>query len=154
MSESGRFPAPRAPVLVVAAALIDENRRVLLQRRPLHRQHGGLWEFPGGKVEAGEGARGALVRELAEELGLHVVQGDLFEIGFAAADPGDHGAGLVLLLFGCRRWRGIPVAEPGAALAWPAAAELADFAMPPLDVPLARALVSRLAADDMVQSAG
>jgi len=129
---------------VVALALIDAGGRVLMQQRPVHRAHGGLWEFPGGKVEPGEGPCAALVREIDEELGLVVAPGDLFPISFAANEPasGEQAGArpLVLLLYGCRLWQGTPVCEPGAALVWAAPEDLAALAMPPLDVPLLAAL--------------
>lgn len=126
---------------VVALALIDSAGDVLVQQRPAHKAHGGLWEFPGGKVEAGEGLCTALIREIEEELGLTLAEGDLFPINFAARGPADGERPLVLLLYGCRHWQGTPSCEPGAALAWTAVAELAGLAMPPLDVPLATALL-------------
>jgi 8-oxo-dGTP diphosphatase len=129
---------------VVALALIDEAGCVLMQRRPEHRAHGGLWEFPGGKVELGEGPCAALVREIDEELGLVIAIKDLFPISFAAREPTGSDSlderPLVLLLYGCRRWEGTPACEPGAALVWAVPAELATLAMPPLDVPLLAAL--------------
>lgn len=130
---------------VVALALMEDAGRVLMQQRPAHRAHGGLWEFPGGKVEQGEGPRAALVREIDEELGIVIQPGDLYPIGFAAREP-DGAADalerpLVLLLYGCRHWQGTPVCEPGAALLWADPASLAALAMPPLDVPLAAALI-------------
>ncbi len=125
---------------VVALALLDGAGRVLMQRRPEARAHGGLWEFPGGKVEAGEGAAAALVREIAEELSITIEEADLAPLTFAAS-PGDEKARpLVLLLYTCRRWQGEPVPEPGAELEWLHPEALGALAMPPLDVPLAAAL--------------
>lgn len=128
---------------VSAMALIDPAGRVLMQRRPENRAHGGLWEFPGGKLEAGEGPAEALVREIAEELGIAIREADLTPVSFAASE----GAGrrpLVLLLYACRRWEGDPVAEPGAALQWTSIDQFSALAMPPLDVPLAAALTAFL----------
>lgn len=125
---------------VVALALLDDEGRVLMQRRPAARAHGGLWEFPGGKVEAGEGPVTALVREIAEELAITIAAADLVPLTFAAS-PADEGTRpLVLLLYTCRRWQGEPVPEPGAELAWVETEALEALAMPPLDVPLAAAL--------------
>ena len=128
---------------VVALALIDDVGRVLMQRRPAHRTHGGLWEFPGGKVEPGEGPRAALVREIQEELGIVVALDELFPVNFAVHEP--TGSNPVqelplLLLYACRLWQGSPVCEPGAALVWDAPEALAALPMPPLDVPLLLAL--------------
>lgn len=127
------------PVVVVAAALIDSDGRVLMQRRPDGKQHGGLWEFPGGKVEPGEGPVAALVREIAEELALTIAPGDLQVVTFAASEGEGEGESraVVLLLYLCRVWQGVPVAEEGAAIAWADAAMLDRLPLPPLDVPLA-----------------
>ena len=127
---------------VVALALIDPAGRVLMQQRPVHRAHGGLWEFPGGKVEAGEGPSAALVREIDEELGLIVAPEDLFPISFAAREDQTGERPLVLLLYGCRQWQGTPACEPGAALVWASPEDLAALPMPPLDVPLLAALIA------------
>lgn len=144
-------------LLVVSVALVRKDGHVLMQRRPAHRQHGGLWEFPGGKVEPGEGPAAALVREIDEELGLALDPADLAPVAFAddgtGAGTGGGGAGMVLLLFVCRRWQGDPRAEPGAEIGWFAPADLAALAMPPLDVPLAAALVAR-AAGNVLPSQG
>ncbi len=126
-------------VCVVAVALIDGASRVLLQKRPLDRQHGGLWEFPGGKIERGEGLVTAAIREIGEELGLLLVAEDLFPVSFCASEP-DSPTQIVLMLFGCRRWQGDPVCEDGAALEWVDIDALTSRNMPPLDVPLAKAL--------------
>ncbi|WP_353226915.1 (deoxy)nucleoside triphosphate pyrophosphohydrolase [Novosphingobium sp.] len=123
-------------LLVVAAALVDATGRVLMQQRPAERDHGGLWEFPGGKLEPGEGPVAALVRELAEELAITVAPADCVALGFAANEGGPGTRPVVLLLYGCRTWRGDPVSDEGAALAWCRPARLPALAMPPLDVPL------------------
>ena len=121
---------------VAAVALIDENARVLLQQRCPDRQHGGLWEFPGGKLEAGETLVCGLLREVEEELGLVLDPADLSYLA-AAADPA---AGIVITLYTCRRWPGSPRCLDAAQLGWFAAADLAQLPMPPLDVPLATAV--------------
>jgi 8-oxo-dGTP diphosphatase len=129
------FEVPPA-LLVVAAALVDAQGRVLMQQRPQRREHGGLWEFPGGKIEPGEGPAAALIRELHEELAIVVAPEACVPLGFAATEAQGSARSVVLLLYGCRDWRGQPVSQEGAAWAWCDAASLALLAMPPLDVPL------------------
>jgi len=119
---------------VVAAALCDGEGRVLLQRRAAGRAMAGLWEFPGGKVEPGETPEAALARELEEELGLAVRPEALVPCAFASADNG--GRHMLLLLFTCRAWRGIPEALDAEALMWARPAEMRALAMPPADEPL------------------
>jgi len=127
---------------VVAVALVDRAGRVLVQRRPAGRQHAGLWEFPGGKVEPGETLAAAAVREIDEELGVVLHAASLEPVSFA--ESGGAGGGIVLMLFMARAWRGVPECRDADALAWVAPGALADLAMPPLDIPLSAALVRRL----------
>jgi 8-oxo-dGTP diphosphatase len=131
------------PLLVVAVAILDRDGRVLMQRRRQDAVHGGLWEFPGGKVEAGETAEMAALREIDEELGLSLDASELAPLTFAsgrAARPSDGSRGLVLLLYTCRRWQGEARCRAGEEIRWFAAEELRGLAMPPLDYPLADAL--------------
>ncbi len=121
---------------VVAAALLDGSGRVLMQQRRFSGRHGGLWEFPGGKVEPGETPAQALVRELGEELGITVDPGAIEPLTFAAL-PGDP---VVLMLYTCTRWGGEPVCLDGEAIGWFTLDQIFALPMPPLDVPLARAL--------------
>lgn len=134
-----------SPILVVAAALIDAQGRCLMQQRPVAKQHGGLWEFPGGKVEPGEAPADALARELAEELGIVVAPAALSPLSFAV-DADRPGAALVMLLYRCARWSGVPRALAADALRWDVPRALADLPMPPVDVPLLAALQQALAA--------
>jgi 8-oxo-dGTP diphosphatase len=128
--------------VVVAAALMNNDNCVLMQCRPAHKQHGGLWEFPGGKVDQGETTREAIVREIVEELGVTIDPANLFEISFAASERVSGKGSIVLLLYGCREWRGDPrCLEDGAAVAWYDIAAVQSLSMPPLDVPLAQALL-------------
>ncbi len=120
----------------------DAEGRYLLQRRPLRKQHGGLWEFPGGKVELGENPRDALVRELDEELAVKVRRDSLAPLAFAEEDPNEGRPGVVILLYKVGDWVGIPLAEEGAALGWFQLAEAAHLAMPPLDQDLLESLCS------------
>lgn len=126
--------ARRPLVMVAAGALIDGEGRILLSRRPAGKSMAGLWEFPGGKLHPGEPPQEALIRELAEELGIRVLPGCLAPVGFAShAYPTFH---LMMPLFACRRWRGEPVAREGQELAWVRPERLRDYPMPPADEPL------------------
>lgn len=121
-------------LLVSAVALIDSDGRVLLSQRPAGKSLAGLWEFPGGKVEAGETPEACLIRELHEELGIDTWTSCLAPLTFASHSyPDFH---LLMPLFVCRRWQGIPSPREGQTLAWVAAANLRDYPMPPADVPL------------------
>jgi len=129
-------------MIVVAAALVDGSGRILLQQRAPGRSMAGLWEFPGGKVEADELPEAALVRELAEELGISVAAGALTPACFASAPMcGRH---MILLLYLCREWRGEPRPLDASALKWLRPAEMVAAEMPPADRPLI-ALLSALA---------
>lgn len=119
---------------VVAAALVDGDRRVLVQQRAPGRAMAGLWEFPGGKVEEGELPEDALVRELEEELGVAVDPAALAPACFASAPLGERH--MLLLLYICRSWRGEPRPLDAAALRWLRPAEMRAIAMPPADEPL------------------
>ena len=107
-----------------------------MQKRRLSGAHGGLWEFPGGKIEALETPVTALVREITEELGLVLKAEALSPLTFAT-DPGQPH---VILLYTCRQWSGEPVCLDGEELGWFAPEALAGLAMPPLDIPLSRAV--------------
>ena len=121
-------------LLVAACALIDADGRVLLARRPQGRPLAGLWEFPGGKVEPGETPEGALIRELAEELGIEVTASSLAPLTFASYSyPGFH---LLMPLYLCREWSRTPTPREGQRLAWVRLLDLAEYPMPPADRPL------------------
>jgi 8-oxo-dGTP diphosphatase len=126
---------------VVAAALVDAEGRVLLQRRAPGRAMAGLWEFPGGKVEQGELPEAALVRELREELGIETDAAALAPACFASAPVG--GRHMILLLYLCRSWRGEPQPLDASALEWQAPADMTPADMPPADRPLI-AMLARL----------
>jgi 8-oxo-dGTP diphosphatase len=129
---------PTFTLTVVAAALVDPQGRVLLQQRAPGRAMAGLWEFPGGKVEAGERPEAALVRELREELGIDVEEAGLIPAAFASAD--NAGRHMLLLLYLGRDWQGVPQALDAAALKWLKPGEMIVGEMPPADVPLVAAL--------------
>lgn len=121
-------------LLVVAVALIDSEGRVLLAQRPEGKSLAGLWEFPGGKVEQGETPEAALIRELAEELGIETKSSCLAPLTFASHSYDDFH--LLMPLFACRRWTGIPTPQEGQNLAWVRARDLRNYPMPPADIPL------------------
>jgi len=121
-------------VLVSAVALIDPDGRVLLAQRPEGKSMAGLWEFPGGKVEAGETPEEALIRELHEELGIETWSSCLAPLTFASHAYEDFH--LLMPLFACRRWNGTPQSKEGQALKWVKAQDLKNFPMPPADIPL------------------
>ncbi|BBB09545.1 MULTISPECIES: (deoxy)nucleoside triphosphate pyrophosphohydrolase [Sphingopyxis] len=134
MSVASPGKPPKNDLVVVAAALVDRDGRLLVQQRPEGLSMAGLWEFPGGKVEPGETPEQALIRELAEELGIDVEQACLAPACFASDMLGDRH--LLLLLYVCRKWRGTPVAHHASALRWVRPVELHGLAMPPADKPL------------------
>lgn len=131
-------------VPVVAVALIRQDRRILMQKRRFQRVHGGLWEFPGGKLEPGESPESALIREIVEELGVKLDPAALVPVSFASdpALPPAPRQPHVILLYSCRRWHGEPMCLDAEELGWFTLAALAGLDMPPLDVPLAAALAA------------
>jgi 8-oxo-dGTP diphosphatase len=128
--------------LVVACALIDADKRVLLAQRPPGKAMAGLWEFPGGKLEPGERPETTLIRELQEEIGITVAEPCLAPLTFAShAYETFH---LLMPLYICRRWEGQPIAREGQTLAWVRPNKLRDYAMPPADIPLIPHLIDLL----------
>jgi 8-oxo-dGTP diphosphatase len=121
-------------VLVVACALVDTDGRVLICKRPEGKALAGLWEFPGGKVEPGEGPEAALIREMHEELGITITASCLAPFVFASHSYETFH--LLMPLYLCRRWEGVVVAKEHAALAWVKPNALSAYAMPPADAPL------------------
>jgi 8-oxo-dGTP diphosphatase len=121
-------------VLVAACALVDADGRVLIGQRPPGKQLAGLWEFPGGKVEAGETPEAALIRELKEELDIEVTQACLAPFVFASHAYEDFH--LLMPLFLCRRWQGFVRQIEHSALAWVRPDRMNDYPMPPADAPL------------------
>ncbi|MEO0487664.1 MAG: (deoxy)nucleoside triphosphate pyrophosphohydrolase [Pseudomonadota bacterium] len=129
-------------VLVSAVALIDVDGRVLLAQRPAGKSMAGLWEFPGGKVEPGETPETALIRELDEELGIGTWESCLAPLTFASHSYDDFH--LLMPLFACRKWDGIPQSREGQALKWVRAKDLRSYPMPAADVPLIPILLDLL----------
>ncbi|MFT3729225.1 MAG: (deoxy)nucleoside triphosphate pyrophosphohydrolase [Terricaulis sp.] len=132
----------RRLLLVVAAAMLDSEGRVLLAQRPQHKQLGGLWEFPGGKLEAGEAPEDALIRELKEELDVTVAPDALEPYAFASHAYADFH--LLMPLYVITRWTGEPKPHDAQALAWARPQELRNYAMPPADVVLVDRLLERV----------
>ena len=131
-ARQARGALPR--VLVVAAALVDADNRVLLAQRPPGKSMAGLWEFPGGKVDEGETPEAALIRELHEELGIDTRESCLAPFTFASHTYEDFH--LLMPVWIIRTWQGTPASREGQALKWVAPLKLKDYPMPPADVPL------------------
>ena len=129
-------------LLVVAVALVDSDGRVLVSQRPNGKSLAGLWEFPGGKVEPGEGPETALIRELREELAVEVAEACLAPLTFASHAYAD--MHLLMPLYVCRRWEGSARSNEGQPLRWLRPRDLRDIPMPPADAPLIPALIDLL----------
>ena len=121
-------------ITVVAVALLDADNRILLGQRPPGKTMAGLWEFPGGKIEAGETPEAALVRELYEELGVDIRASCLAPLAFASHSYEKFH--LLMPLYVCRQWRGKVTTKEGQQLAWVRPERLRDYSMPPADEPL------------------
>ncbi|MDP1731259.1 MAG: (deoxy)nucleoside triphosphate pyrophosphohydrolase [Devosia sp.] len=121
-------------MLVVACALVDADRRVLIAQRPEGKSFAGLWEFPGGKVEEGETPEAALIRELEEELGVSTKTACLAPLTFASHSYENFH--LLMPLYVCRKWQGLPQPREHVALKWVRPRLLRDYPMPPADEPL------------------
>ncbi len=133
---------PLKLVLVAACALIDADGRVLLAQRPEGKTMAGMWEFPGGKVEAGERPEETLIRELKEELGVEVKEACLAPFAFASHSYEDFH--LLMPLYLCRRWDGVVAAREGQQLDWVRPRDMKKYTMPPADVPLVSQLCDLL----------
>ena len=131
--------------LVVAGALQREDGLWLMHKRPAHKQHGGLWEFPGGKVEVSEKQHEALIRELHEELGIKAVPDAHDPIAEARDVTPSGGEGIVIALYTCRYWEGEPQALEGGAIGWFSPDQIHKLDKPPLDVVLTEKLFEELA---------
>ncbi len=129
-------------LLVSACALIDADNRVLIAQRPEHKSLGGLWEFPGGKVEEGESPEDCLIRELKEELDITTWESCLAPLTFASHSYEDFH--LLMPLFVCRKWEGNAHAREHARVKWVRPQRLREYKMPPADAPLIPALIDLL----------
>ncbi len=129
-------------LLVVAVALIDSDGRVLVSQRPEGKNLAGLWEFPGGKIEANEKPEHALIRELKEEVDIDVAESCLAPLTFASHTYDNFH--LLMPLYVCRRWKGLIRAVEGQNLQWVFAKDLKQLHMPPADLPLIPHLVDLL----------
>ncbi|VAV87568.1 5-methyl-dCTP pyrophosphohydrolase [hydrothermal vent metagenome] len=129
-------------VVVVACALVDQDNRVLIARRPPGKSMAGLWEFPGGKIEEGELPEAALIRELEEELTIEINAACLAPLTFASHTYDDFH--LLMPLFICRKWQGIVKPREGQELKWVRPLRLRDFEMPAADIPLVPHLIDAL----------
>ena len=136
------IPTEKRLVLVSACALIDEDDRILLAQRPAHKSMGGLWEFPGGKLEIGETPETTVIRELKEELGVKTWESCLAPLSFASHTYDDFH--LLMPLFICRKWEGIPAPIEGQNLKWVKPDQLRNYSMPPADIPLVSHLLELL----------
>jgi 8-oxo-dGTP diphosphatase len=128
--------------LVVACALVDPDKRVLIAQRPQGKAMAGLWEFPGGKLAPGERPEATLIRELHEEIGITVKEACLAPLTFASHAYDDFH--LLMPLYICRRWEGPVIAREGQNLAWVRVNKLRDYEMPPADIPLIPHLIDLL----------
>ena len=128
-------------LLVVAAAFLDADGRLLMQKRPPGKHHAGMWEFPGGKVEPGETPVDALIREIVEELAVDLRHDALVPAGFAQV-PGEGAVPpIVILLYSVREWRGSPQSCDGAEIGWFTRGEAEELTKPPLDISLLSGLI-------------
>ncbi len=133
--EDAPLPSPPDKIMyVVAAALVDREGRVLLAQRPEGKNLAGLWEFPGGKIEAGETPEAALVRELKEELGIDTRESCLAPLTFASHRY--ESFHLFMPLYVCRVWQGFVVPTEGQQVAWVFPKDFGKYEMPPADIPL------------------
>ena len=134
---------PIVPIVIVAAAaIIDADGRVLLAQRPQNKNMGGLWEFPGGKVEENETPESALIRELREELAIDTEKSCLAPLTFVSHRYDDFH--ILLMLYVCRKWQGSPAPQENNPITWVRPQKLKDYPMPAADKPLVAMLLDWL----------
>ncbi len=129
-------------LLVVACALVDHDNRILVTQRPEGKEMAGMWEFPGGKIEAGETPEIALIRELEEELGIKTFASCLAPLNFSSHDYEKFH--LLMPLYICRKWEGVLQARENQAMKWVKPNDLQKLEMPPADLPLIYSLIDLL----------
>jgi 8-oxo-dGTP diphosphatase len=127
--------------IIVCAALLSEENRVFIARRPPGKPLAGLWEFPGGKIEIGETPEQALARELHEELGIHTKPDHLLPFTFTSSIQGDFQ--LLLLLYTCTQWQGTAHGKEGQETAWVSFDKLVDYPMPDTNIPFIERLLEK-----------
>ncbi len=127
-------------IWVVAGVLVGPEDTLLMHQRPLEKHHGGLWEFPGGKVEDTEIPVKALLRELREELGIEALESACTPVGFAEDRDPVARSSIVILLYKIDAWQGDPQALEGGRVGWFTPEEIALLDKPPLDQELAARL--------------
>lgn len=128
---------------VVAAALRAESGLWLMHQRPIEKHHGGLWEFPGGKVDTGETSEIALIRELHEELAIEVNTSDLEFCGLAQTSADEAQSAIVIELYTCQRWENVPDPQEGGSIGWFRFEEIRALPKPPLDTELLKKLIAK-----------
>ena len=117
--------------IVVSLALINDNEEILLSKRPKNKHLSGFWEFPGGKVETGEVPEIALIREIKEEIDININNKCIAPLSFSEFDYKEFQ--LLLLLYICRRWEGVPKSMEDNKIMWVKPNMLRKFKMPPAD---------------------
>ena len=141
-TEASPAAAQKRLLVVAACVLIDSDGRVLIAQRPAGKAMAGLWEFPGGKVEAGESPEDALLREFREEIGVEICVPCLSPL--SVASHGYESFQLLMPLYVCRKWTGLPEAREGQVLKWVRPAKLSDYPFVPADKPLLSLIADKL----------
>ena len=117
--------------IVVSLALINDDDKILLSKRPKNKHLSGFWEFPGGKVKAGEVPEIALIREIKEEIDIDINNKCIAPLSFTEFDYKEFQ--LLLLLYVCRKWEGEPKSMENNEIIWVKPSMLRKYKMPPAD---------------------